>query len=248
MKWPNPLVKDIALRRAVLFVGAGVSRQAQGQGGKRPPLWKDLLLDAGQKCQPGVFRDVRRYIRKGDLLTATEMLIESLGHDWHGILEREFVTPRYQPAAIHESIFRLGLRFVLTGNVDKIYEAYALPASRGTVALKTYDQRDTAAMMREREYMVLKVHGTIDNKAAMIFGRSQYAEAKAAHGGFFRMLEALFLTNTVLFLGCSLDDPDIQMLLERSAQWAIHSRPHYLCAPGSFSRAERASLRKAFNI
>lgn len=247
MRWPDPLVKDIASRRAVLFVGSGVSRHSIGNAGKRPPLWRELLGLGCSQCR-GCKADVARYIARGDLLTATEILATELGDAWHDLLQQEFVTPKYQPATIHAAIFSLDLRFVLTGNVDKIYDSYAQQASRGTIALKTYSEDDAAAMMRDRDQMVLKVHGTIDRKSGMIFSRSQYSEAKARHSGFFRMLEALFLTNTVLFLGCSLDDPDIQMLLEQSARWAVHSRPHYLCSTQKAGRAEKAALRRAYNI
>lgn len=43
ISWPLPLVKDIARRKSVLFLGSGISRNSINAQGKRPPTWEEFL-------------------------------------------------------------------------------------------------------------------------------------------------------------------------------------------------------------
>lgn len=62
----------------------------------------------------------------------------------------------------------------------------------------------------------------------MIFTRSQYHKAKREYSSFYKVLEALFITHTVIFFGCSLDDPDVQLILEDVNIISSSQRPHYI--------------------
>ena len=51
INWPNQLVEDLARRRAVLFLGAGVSRNSLSANRlKRPPEWSEFLRTALRSC------------------------------------------------------------------------------------------------------------------------------------------------------------------------------------------------------
>lgn len=50
--WPDELVSDIARRRSVLFLGAGISMNSVGNGGVRPKNWNDLLTEAALALDP----------------------------------------------------------------------------------------------------------------------------------------------------------------------------------------------------
>lgn len=109
--WPNEL--DIAARRSVLFLGAGVSRNAQNAHGVHPRGWSAFLRhlaslapNAEQKAE------ITQCIDDADLLTAvfkTEML-------------QEFSGNAYQPAKIHDDLSLVDSRLVMTTNFDKLYE------------------------------------------------------------------------------------------------------------------------------
>ncbi len=236
--WPTPLVEEIARRRAILFLGSGVSKQSAGVGGKRPPLWNEFLEAGAARCaQAKQAREVRRFIKSGELLMACELLKEALGNDWGTLIDDEFVNPHYQPSRIHELIFKLDVRLVVTQNFDKIYDTLAAAQSQGTVVVKSYSEDDAATFIRKRQRVVLKAHGSIDSPKEMVFTRGDYARARHAHAGFYALLDGLIITHTCLFIGCGLNDPDISMMLERAVQLHPSTFPHYI-AMGTTASAE----------
>jgi hypothetical protein len=232
ISWPHTLVDDIARRRCVLFLGAGVSMNAVSALGKRPPGWVDFL-QTGLARVDGATKHIRALIKTGDLLTACELIKTKLDDQWLRLLDDEFVNPRYTHAKIHESILKLDSRIVLTQNFDKIYDTYAQNTTQNQIRIKCHNDPDVADFLRGGHSVIVKAHGTIDVPAEMIFTRKEYAAARHTHQSFYSMLDALAVTHTFLFIGCGVADPDVRILLEKVAFFYKGSRPHYMCVPKS---------------
>ena len=62
----------------------------------------------------------------------------------------------------------------------------------------------------------------------MIFTKSQYHGAKRRYPNFYEILKSLFITNTLLFVGCSLTDPDVCLLLEEVKIIGSSAKPYYV--------------------
>jgi len=125
----------------------------------------------------------------------------------------------------------------MTTNFDKLYENRANQLQNNTVLVKNYYDKDVADVFRRQDRVVLKIHGTIDVPESTIFTRSQYAIARRDHNYFYHLLRGLFVTHTFIFLGASLRDPDMQLLLEDHAYRFEGSRPHYIAMPDNSARA-----------
>jgi hypothetical protein len=230
IKWTPELVSDIARRRSVVFLGSGISRNSINAAGKSPKTWREFLLDAAK--QAGSPRHVARLLKDGDLLTACEVIKQGLGRDkFNTLLIEEFLSPKYQPATVHETIFKLDSRIVATPNFDKIYETYANHKASGSIRVKHHYDDDVAEAVRRNDRLILKVHGSVDTPNQMIFTRAEYAEARNRHRTFYTVLEALALTHTFVFLGCGVSDPDIRLLLEDIFFRFKHARPHVFVLP-----------------
>jgi hypothetical protein len=247
--WPAHLIDEIARRRVLIFLGSGVSKQSLGLGGKRPPLWIEFLKTGASRCgNSKARREILKLIKSGDLLTACDVLKEELGAAWDALISSEFIDPHYQPSSIHEHIFKLDARLIVTQNFDKIYDAYASASSQGTVVVKSYTELDTAHFIRRRQRLILKAHGTIDNPGSMVFTRGEYAKARHLHGSFHALLDGLMLTHTCLFLGCGTSDPDIALMLERAVQLHPSTHPHYLVMGGTLSEQVKRAYRRTLNL
>lgn len=246
--WPEVLVSDLARRRAVVFLGAGISRNSRNSAGRQPKTWADFLKTLTEGVNPS--RHLRTLLKERDYLTACEVLKAALGRDaFHDALREEFLTPRYVHAPIHETIFKLDSRIVATPNFDKIYETYANHAAGGSIVIKHHYDPDIAEAVRSTDRMILKVHGTIDSPERMIFTRKEYAAAREKHRGFYSLLEALALTHTFLFLGCGVNDPDIRLLLEDTFFRHPSARPHVFVLPGTaLHKAVKATLQQSMNL
>lgn len=230
--WPRDLIDDISRRRAILFLGAGISKNAVSRRNPnvRPPLWSEFLDIAVQRCKGSVLH-IKRMIKSGDFLTACEIIKHRLDDEWNSIVHELFVEPEFSHAKIHKTIFSLDCRIVLTQNVDKIYDVYAASESQGTVYVKEYSKIDVGLVVRGDRWCVLKAHGTVDSPAEMVFTREEYSTARARFFAFYSILDALAVTHTIVFLGCGASDPDVQLMLERQAALYPCSRPHYMVSP-----------------
>lgn len=116
---------------------------------------------------------------------------------------------------------------MITPNVDKIYEVYAQAETAGTILVKKYYDSDLVNKIKSEERIILKIHGTLDESSKMIFTRSQYTNARYQNAAFYRLLEALSLTHTFIFIGCGFSDPDIQLVLENYSFVFPGSPCHY---------------------
>lgn len=248
--WPQPLVQDLARRRAILFLGSGVSKNSVSQADPdhRPPTWDEFLRSALERCD-NPKRHVQTLLKRKDYLTACEILKHKLDEHWHEFVHQQFVEPRFQTAEIHRDIFKLDSRIVLTQNVDKIYDSFASSESNSTVYVKEYSTADVALVVRGDRRCVLKAHGTVDSPAEMIFTREEYVRARYKYSSFYSLLDALTVTHTLLFVGCSISDPDVRLMLERHANVFPGSRPHYMVAPrGAFHADVEQSLKRNMNL
>jgi len=246
--WPNDLVSDLARRRVVIFIGSGVSRNSVGLNGKRPPLWIEFLNVGANLCQPPLKKEILSLIKKSDLLTACELIKDGLGHKWENLLNQEFVLPQYPHSPVHETIFKLDSRIVLTQNFDKIYDTFASAKSQSTLLVKNYYDPDISKTVRGQRRLIIKVHGTIDQTIQMVFTKSEYATARNKYPGFHSVLDSLLLTHTFLFLGCSLTDPDIQMMLERHSNLHQYTSPHYIALSEKINSSLAKVIKSNMNL
>jgi hypothetical protein len=231
--WPNDLVEDLAARRCVLFLGAGVSKNSKNAMNERPKDWVEYLRSLAALISDTQKRaEVLGCIDEWDLLTACELARMHLRNDiFKRHLLAEYSDKAFEPAEIHDSIIKIDSRFVLTTNFEKLYENRANQVQQNTVIVKNYYDPDVADVFRRSQRAVLKIHGTIDSPDQTIFTRSSYARARIEYAHFYKLLDALFTTHTFVFLGASMRDPDLQIIMEDHAYRFEGSRPHFMIMP-----------------
>ena len=252
IKWPQELINDIAKRNCVLYLGSGISAASKNDEGKSPATWCKFLsdiLDIRQEKLKVCHGTIMQLLEKENYLTACEIIVKHLvERDFGELAADEFRRPGYHPNELHQIIFSLDSRLVITPNIDKIYDQYATTQSHGTVIIKTY-RDDIARYLRSPDYLIIKAHGTIDDTDHIVFTHSQYSRVRNNNATFYRMLDALLLTRTFIFLGCGLSDPDIQLVLENLNFSFPGCRPHYMVIPlNNLSEDELGCIANNRNI
>lgn len=229
ISWPENLVKDIAEGRCVVFLGSGISSNSQNASGARPKTWRALLEAASNTlADSSKKKSIRACLNRYDYLMACELVKTAMGDDsFSDFLRDEFQTPRFEPADVHKDIFKLDAPVVITPNFDKIYDTYVTTETGGTTPILNYYSNDIIDNIRNGKLVVLKIHGSIDERSRLIFTKKDYAQARNENVSFYKLLEALILTKTFLFLGAGLNDPDIQLLLENYNFQYGHTRSHF---------------------
>jgi len=250
LQWPDILIRDIARRRVIPVLGAGVSKHAKSPSAKQPPLWKDFLLDAA-KSMPSQENTEHIYkaIADGDLLHACEWIKNRLDEHWIPYIRAQFISPKYLAGELHETIAMLDARIVFSLNFDEIYETKSREIYENSQYVKNYHDTDICEFLRGDERYIVKIHGNLASPSRMIFTQQEYSRARVANSAFYSAFDAALMTHTFLFIGCGYSDPDLNLLLEnQSFNNIANDTPHYFLTSDEMSQDLQMSLRKNRNL
>lgn len=253
--WGDSLVKELAARRCIVFFGAGASVPCEatvGDPARRPPDWKGLLEALSGRLPAGSDNRVLadQLIVEKKYLDAAEVIQASINPaDYADCIRQLLEVPRFRQSAMHERILELDPKVVITTNFDTIYDRYCTNGSavEGYNIIR-YTDHHLVQQLRSPTRVVVKAHGCITNTDRLVLTRSQYFEARLGYSHFFRVLDALCLVNTILFLGYSLSDPDIQIALENANISAPSTNRHYFVTPSGTHAALRAASERTYNL
>lgn len=250
--WPKSLVTEIAERRCIIFIGSGISAGCVNSEGNHPKDW-DLFLKAGiQRLSNNEAKEFalelcleKRY------LDAAQILHDYINSgDFDEFIQDELnpMDP-YKPSEVYKIIQDLDAKIVVTTNYDTIYEKLCMQgqASAAYNVLKYYEN-NILNDIRSRKRLIIKAHGCISNTDNIILTRGQYFNARDKYHSFYNILDALFLTNTILFIGCGLNDPDINLILENSNIAAKCTRSHYALMGEGNHESIKKTVRSTYNL
>lgn len=252
INWPESLIPEIAERRCVIVLGAGASAGCRSaDGAKRPPTWPELLNTLLQHV-PGAndAEEARELIGQRKYLDAAQIIRSTVpSPDFDQIIRREFHEPRYQPGRLHELVNKLDPKTVLTTNYDDIYERYSIrgEAANAYNVCNYYDNHGLNDI-RSTTRSILKAHGSVSDPTRIVLSLADYFNARRSFTSFYAILDALFLTNTLMFLGCGLGDPDIILLLENVNISAPSSHPHYAVVENVRHPVIKAAFKETYNL
>lgn len=252
IQWPQSLVPEIAERRCIVVLGAGASAGCKSRDGtSNPPNWPtlltraaELLADDGDKALVGSLVQKERY------LDAAEIIVSRINRaDYTGFIRQVFVEPHFGHSSIHEDIYKLDPKIVVTTNYDDVYETYCKQGkgSQGYNVCRYYESHalnDVRSKMR----VILKAHGCVSDPQRTVLSRTQYHSAKRDYPEFFNLVDSLFLANTLLFIGCSLVDPDFTLLLEGTNIKCPSAHPHYAVLEAGQAEPLREATRTVYNV
>jgi hypothetical protein len=252
MDWPRALIVELAARRCAVFLGAGGSAGCvSADGASRLPTWKQLLSalrSRFQKSADALLLD--ELFEKDRYLDIAEVLLAGIpSADFAGFIRDSFVVPHFQPSAVHKAILTLDPKLVLTTNWDEVYDHYCQSGdARDGYHVCRYYEDQIVSTLRSPVRAVVKAHGCVTKPSHIVLSRSQYFHARQGHPLFYRILDSVFLTNTLFFVGYSLTDPDIQLILENASIAAPSSHPHYAVLPRGTHPALVEAAKAAYNI
>lgn len=252
MAWGASLIREIADRRCIIFLGAGASAGCTGQNNSKPPSWGELLNQAMAHLQSDgeTQAAATQLMERGNYLNAAEVIFAGVNMpEMKEFFKSKFLTPRYNPSKLHETIHELDSKIVIQTNYDVIYEKKCGPIDgENGYSVKRYYDDNILDEIKSPSRLIIKAHGCVREPEKIVLTRSQYFKIKSQHQDFYKLLDSLFLTHTVLFIGCSLTDPDMQLVLENTNIAVNCNHPHYALMPKGEHDKIIGATKLAFNI
>jgi hypothetical protein len=124
-----------------------------------------------------------------------------------------FGNPAVKPVQTHAQIPLIPFTFVVTTNYDKLIELAFVKKGTLPPVYTHKNAGDVADALWRHAFFILKAHGTVDARTDIVITEKDYREIIYRSPGYRAALSAVFTTNTVLFVGMSLTDPETKLLL-----------------------------------
>ena len=243
------LVDAVTRQRIVPFVGAGLSKPMN------MPLWGEALKTLYRRLPNLNDPHCTTLIDSGRYLEAAQILAD---HD--AVLTNNFIHTTYRVQSIAGPVVllpRIAHGCIVTTNFDDaIEEVY----KRSHVAFDGYmhgtQHHNFFTRLVRGERSILKLHGDVDDSQTYILTKTQYTQAYGESLEFQKplpkALRQIFISNSLLFLGCSLEKDRTLDLFRRVKDQSEYEIPnHYALIPAPDSPAvkqQKESDLLALNI
>lgn len=239
MEIPPFLVAQIQQGKAVIVLGAGASIMAADPSGAHPPTGAELaalLSDnfLGGKLKNRPLSQVAEYAISESSLPSVQQFIR-------GLFEP------FDPTAAHHMLPTFRWWGLATTNYDRLiekaYEHAPEPVQHLVTFVENGDRVDD--MVRDpRSVMLLKLHGCITRTAnpacPLILTTDQYIDHRAGRSRLFDHLIDWGFEHPVVFVGHSLQDPDLRTVLKELSSSASQRSRYFAVTPDADDIEKRA--------
>ena len=200
---PAPVLDDFVRGRWLPVVGAGLSRNAAVKDGPPPALWPELGSGMGSALSADGDDSVVEVLSAYEHSFGRQKLVEQVGlriraHD-------------AKPGDVHLAFAGIQFKDLVTTNFDALLET----------AYESLDKRpfpivDESLLSAENYYpgpRIVKLHGDLAHPNRMVLTEADYDSFLLNNPLLVTSVTAMFVDRTPMFIGYSLDDPDLRQLL-----------------------------------
>lgn len=225
MNIPVELLNQIKDRDAVLFLGAGASRSATSLTGGHPPLATELGVSLAKKfLGDGYANRPLSEIADYAISASSLIAVQSFIRDTFNV---------FLPSEDHKLLCQLPWFGIATTNFDTLVEqAYSdtHDAIQKPVPFIANGELVDARMKDPNNVMLIKLHGCItninDENCPLILSTEQYISHRHGRQRLFDRFKQWGYEHPIVFVGTSLSDPDIRIILAE-LRHAHSIRPRY---------------------
>ena len=201
------LANEVRERRVILFVGSG------GSANLSLPTWEDFIARLGEELgfEPHEFlglsqdfRSLAEYYRLEQV--SIDALCQKMGRDWN------VDDATLDGSEVHRLLVRLDFPLIYTTNYDHLLEsAYERSGRRFNKVVSARDiARSDPALPT-----IVKFHGDLDDPGSVVLAETDYFRRLSFDEPLDIKLAADAFARAVLFLGYSVSDINLRLLLYR---------------------------------
>lgn len=199
---PKPLLNDFITGRVIPFVGAGFSKNADRPMGLSMPDWNELgKLAANEIPEYDYDNNAIDALSYYEDLYSRAKLVE--------LLMKELHFGEIQPGATYKAFCDLFTGTICTTNFDSLLEDSMTLLHRPVSVVVTKDRLTVGS---NNESKIIKLHGDFNHPDKMVITEHDYDVYLEQNPIFATYIANLFITNTMLLIGYSLDDNDFRSI------------------------------------
>jgi isopentenyldiphosphate isomerase len=206
----DQLIDELQNGSVIPFIGAGLSI-ASGMVG-----WDAIVSKIAADLKQRGFADVPEQLLPGGRYHLDLAEFYNLAHRNVYLLNRTlkaYFDGDFSPNELHDIVLRFNFDIIITTNFDRLIEK-AMDRRKMSFNLVTEDEHLEYFDEKVKTQLV-KMHGTIENPESAVFSLRSYNEYAARRSLLYSFLTGVFTTKTILFVGFSLRDPNVESLLRR---------------------------------
>ncbi|MCC9622851.1 SIR2 family protein [Thalassospira sp. MA62] len=209
--------RDMADGTVAVFAGAGLSASTGFVD------WKSLLAPFADELNLDIDRESEHLVR-----FAQFSLNHKMGNRAH--LNEALISAfpsLTHPSINHKILARLPISTFWTTNYDKLIER-ALESAHKNADVKHTDSQ-LPITKPKRDAVVYKMHGDVEHPQEAVLTRDDYEAYGQKHMGFVNALVGDLTGKTVLFLGFSFKDPNLDQVLSQLRQRYQSAQREHFC-------------------
>lgn len=183
--------------RLILFIGSGVSLDSG------MPSWKDAVLEISSKLP--FLND-----NENDYLKIPQYYFNEYGKKEYTQLIRKIFKygNTLKTTELHKKIINLHAQTIITTNYDHLIEQ----ACEENGEIRYVISKDTDLPYKNSPYELIKMHGDFENDN-FVLKEDDYLRYSSNFNMIESYIKSLFGTKVVMFIGYSLNDPDVKQIL-----------------------------------
>ena len=223
-------VDELVNGTAAVFLGAGMSVEAGYVN------WKGLLKDVADELGLDVDRET-------NLVALAQYHVNE--RNSRSVLNQKILnefTEHQTLTPSHHTLARLPIQTYWTTNYDRLIEAALEHQNRRPDVKYAVDQLKCSRPGRDA--VVYKMHGDVEHPEGAILTKDDYEGYFREHEPFVAALSGDLVQKTLLFLGFSFSDPNIDYVMSRVRVTLRKQPKHHYCIMRSEHRAPREALQR----
>ena len=191
--------------KIAVFVGAGVSKLSNY------PSWTELVLSMAKRIGYEVLlrdQNGNECLSSNEYLKIPQIFYDDKGEKEYFKMVRRQLHIMKEPNDVHKIIMRLRPNHILTTNYDTLIEQ---AANRAGMAYSVINSDNKVATAPTRNYIV-KVHGDFETNN-FVLKESDYLDYETNFKLIDNLMKTIISTHLVIFIGYSLGDYNIKLIL-----------------------------------
>jgi len=250
---PNKLKEAYTSGSFGIYVGAGLSR-ASGL-----PDWKTFLTELINFSFENTYINETKQKeliflaqQPSNYLLLAEELKDILASDLPKYITKKFDDKSLKPSNTLCKVVQLDSKFIITTNYDTLIEkAYAKVFSDIPNPLTYKNASAINYNILTNQHFILKAHGDAKSAAnEIILTEKDYRNIIFKEKGYQSVMHVLFSTCNILFLGASINDPELKLMLSYIHNIFHGGSPDHfaLINKDDITNTEKDRWRKDYNI